>query len=289
MRRASFLLVAFYASTLFAQQTSEEEKKWNEPVAPFRIMSNLFYVGAAEVASYLVATPKGHILIDGGFEATAPQILENVGKLGFDIHDVRMILFTHAHYDHAGGLSAIKRNTYGMLIASEGDAPLLARGGRDDPQFGDRFRFPPVNPDRLIRDGDKVSLGGMTLTAHVTPGHTPGCTTWTTTVREKTKPYEVVLVCSASVPPEYKLIGNPKYPNAVADYRRTFTILESLPCDIPLAPNASFFKIMEKMGRLKKGEKPNPFIDPAGYKAYVARAKAAFEAEVKKESGAASH
>jgi metallo-beta-lactamase class B len=282
MRRALVLLIALHSTALFAQR-SEEQRKWNEPVAPFRIMSNLFYVGAREVASYLIATPKGHILIDGGFVETAPMILANIAKLGFDIHDVRILLNTHAHFDHAGGIAKLKGETYASFMASEGDAPLLARGGKGDPQFGDRFSFPPIPPDRMFRDGDKVSLGGITLTAHITPGHTRGCTTWSTVIREKTKPYDVVLVCSASVPPEYKLTHNPKYPEAVADYRRTFAILKSLPCDIPLAPHGSFFDTLAKMERLQKGQKPNPFIDPAGYRTYVTRAEAAFEAALKKE------
>ena len=284
MRHLRWALVIVCSFAAYGQITTDEERKWNQPVAPFRIMNNLYYVGAAEVASYLVATPKGHILIDGGFEETAPMILANIQKLGFDPHDVRMILNTHAHYDHAGGLNALKGGTYATVMVSEKDAALLARGGKDDPQFGDRFRFTPVTTDRPLRDGDRVGLGGIILTAHITPGHTPGCTTWTTTLREKMKPYDVVIVCSASVPPEYKLTNNPKYPNAVADYRKTFAILKSLPCDIPLAPHPSFFDEMAKRDRLLKGEKPNPFIDPQGYKAYVAKAEAAFEAALARET-----
>lgn len=284
MRRTFFALLMLSAVALHGQITTDEERKWNEPVAPFRVMNNLYYVGAAEVASYLVATPKGHILIDGGFAETAPMILRNVHKLGFDIHDVKIILNTHAHYDHAAGLAMLKANTFASVMVSELDAPLVTRGGRDDPQFGNRFKYEAVSVDRTLRDGDRVSLGGIILTAHITPGHTKGCTTWTTTLRDKMKPYDVVLVCSASVPAEYKLTRNPKYPNAVDDYRRTFATLKSLHCDIPLAPNASFFKLMEKRERLLKGEKPNPFIDPEGYKAYVTRAEAAFEAALAKEN-----
>lgn len=287
MRRCSALLVMFLAMSAHAQLTTEEERKWNEPVEPFRIMSQLYYVGAAEVASYLIATPKGHILIDGGFPDTAPMILKNIAKLGFDIHDVRILLNTHAHYDHAGGLAALKAATYGTLMISEADAALVARGGQDDPYFGDRFRFPAIAADRTLRDGDKVALGGIILTAHITPGHTPGCTTWTGTFRQKMKPYEVVIVCSASV--VGKITNNAKYPNAVEDYRRTFATLKSLPCDIPLAPHGSFINLLEKRERLLKGTTPNPFIDPAGYKAYVTRTEAAFEAALKRETDAPVH
>jgi metallo-beta-lactamase class B len=284
MRRLLILLSVVCAVAVQGQITTDQERKWNEPVAPFRIMTNLYYVGAAEVASYLIATPKGHILIDGGFQETAPMILENIKKLGFDIHDVHIILNTHAHYDHAAGLAALKAATFATLMASEKDAALLARGGRNDPQFGDRFRFTPVTTDRILQDGDRVGLGGIILTAHITAGHTPGCTTWTTTLREKMKSYDVVLVCSASVPAEYKLTNNPKYPDAVADYRRTFATLKSLHADIPLGPHGSFFDLLGKRDRLLKGEKPNPFIDPEAYKAYVAKAEAAFEAAVARES-----
>ena len=254
-------------------------------MAPFRIVANLYYVGAAEVASYLITTPKGHIIIDGGFEETAPMILANVHKLGFDPHDVRILLNTHAHYDHAGGLLELKNATQATFMASEPDAPLLAAGGRGDAQFANRFGFPAIIPDRLLRDGDKVSLGGATLTAHVTSGHTPGCTTWTTTIRQRLKPYDVVIVCSASVPDGYNLVGNAHYPNIVADYRRTFATLRSLPCDIPLAPHGSFFNLMEK-AKLARSDGPNAFVDQRGYKAYVDRAEAAFERALKKETDA---
>lgn len=255
---------------------SPESQKWNAPVAPFRIAGNVYYVGAAEVSSFLIATPKGLIVIDGGFEETAPAIEANIRALGFDPAGVRILLNSHAHFDHAGGLKKLRDDTGARLYASEGDAPMLARGGKDDPQFGDRFLFPAVTPDALLRDGDRVTLGGTTLVAHITPGHTRGCTTWTMKVRDGGKSYDVVFVGSASVPSEYRLVRNPKYPDAVADYRRQFATLQSLPCDIFLASHGSMFHLKEKMAK-------GSFVDPEGYKTFVALAKAAFEAHVKQE------
>jgi metallo-beta-lactamase class B len=252
-------------------------QQWNAPVEPFKIIGNVYYVGAAEVAAYVIATPKGLILLDGGFEETAPMIEANIRKLGFNLGDVRIILNSHAHFDHAGGLQKLERDTGARFYASEADAPLLARGGKDDPQFGNSLPFPPVTPDDVIREGDRVTLGGITLVAHITPGHTRGCTTWTTKVRLRRKSYDVVFVGSATVPPEYRIVGNPKYPDAVDDYRRTFATLEALPCDVFLGSHGSFFHLKEKMAK-------GSFIDPDGYKAFVARAKTAFEDVVKKQT-----
>jgi metallo-beta-lactamase class B len=265
-----------------AAQKDPVSRSWNEPVEPFRIIRNIYYVGASDVTAYLIATPKGHILLDGGFEETAPMILANVEKLGFDPHDIRILLSSHAHYDHAGGLAELRSETGATFIASEGDAAQLARGGTDDPQFGDQFPFPPITPDKLARENDRVALGGSILTAHITPGHTRGCTTWTMTVREKGKKYEVVFIGSPSVPASYKLVGNPRYPDAVDDYRRQFATLKSLKCDVFLAAHGNFYDLAGKMKRL--GEKTNPFIDPDGYKKFVEGMEKAFEERVNEQS-----
>jgi metallo-beta-lactamase class B len=278
MRTATTLALAFAAASAFAQPDAES-RSWNRPVEPFRIAGNLFYVGASEIASYLVATPNGLIVIDGGFVETAPIIRANIEKLGFHFKDVRILLSTHAHYDHAGGLAALKEQTGAKLMASERDAPLLERGGKDDPQFGDKWPFPPVTPDRLLHDGDPVTLGGSTLTAVMTPGHTQGCTTWTMTVGEKGKSYHVVIVGSPTFP-AYKLVGNEKYPDIVSDYHKTFATLQSLPCDIFLGAHGSFFNLSAKMVS-------HNFVDPDGYRAFVDRWAKAFERELKQQQSAA--
>lgn len=248
-------------------QADPTSRSWNQPVEPFRIAGNLYYVGASDIASYLVATPEGHILLDGGFVETAPLIRESVKKLGFRIEDVKILLNTHAHYDHAGGLAELKALTGAKLHASEADAPALARGGKDDPLFGDDFPFPPVRVDRLLEDGDTVALGGSTLTARLTPGHTAGCTTWTM----KVDGLDAVVICSTSVLPMTKLGGKPSYPGIAEDYARTFRTLRSLPCDLFLAAHGSFYNLKEKSERLKKGEGANPFVDPDGYRSYLDR------------------
>src|SRR4030095_15706394 len=165
-------------------QADETARSWNQPVKPFRIAGNLYYVGASDLSSLLIITPQGHILLDSGLVETEPQIQQNVAKLGFRLEDVKVLINTHAHYDHAGGLALLKRLTGATLMASEADAALLAAGGKGDPNFGDTLAYEPVKVDRILRDGDKVELGGVTLTAHLTPGHTKGNTTWTMTVND---------------------------------------------------------------------------------------------------------
>ena len=276
MRR---LLLPFIAFLLIAQK-DPVSRSWNQPVEPFRIVGNLYYVGASDIASYLIATTDGLIVIDGGFEETAPMILANIEKLGFKPKNVRLLLSTHAHYDHAGGFAALQRATGAPLFASRGDAPMLARGGLDDPQFGNAYAFPPIEAKRIFDDGYVVNLGGTKLVAHVTPGHTRGCTTWTTRLREGGRSYDVVIVGSASVPPQYRLTSNAAYPNAVADYELTFRTLRSLHCDIFLASHGNFFDLTDKVKRMRNGEK-DVFIDPAGYMAYVDASEKRFRDLVK--------
>lgn len=248
----------------------------NQPVAPYRILGNLYYVGASDVTSFLVATPAGLILIDGGFAETVPMIRKNVETLGFKMEDVKILLNSHAHFDHAGGLAAIKKQAGAKFAASREDAVLLAAGGRGDHVFGDKYPFEPVTADRILKDGDRVELGGTTLTAHLTPGHTKGCTTWTMKVAEGGRSYDVVSVCSTSVLPEARLTNNARYPNVAADFEQTFRTLRGLPCDVFLASHAGFYDGLKKAERLRKGADPNPFIDPAGYKAYLDRSEKAF-------------
>lgn len=269
MKRIAFALLLFTATAAFAQK-DPESRSWNQPVTPFRIAGNLYYVGASDITSFLITTPRGHIVLDGGFEETAPMILANIRTLGFEPKDVKILLSSHAHYDHAGGLAELKRATGATFYASVRDVAQHARGGLDDPQFGNRFPYPPVFADRLLRDGDRVSLGGTTLVAHMTPGHTPGCTTWTMKLRDGRN---VIFVGSASAP-GYKLIGNPLYPNAVDDYRATFATLRSLNPDIFLGAHGVFFGLKEKM-------KTGAWVDPAGYRAYVERAEKAIEDALK--------
>lgn len=275
MRMTTLLLLLLSAFSAPAANIPEEWREWTQPVEPFRIAGNLYYVGASDVTSFLITTPKGHILIDGGLEQTAPLILASIRKLGFNPKDVKILLSSHAHADHAGGLATLARETGATFYSSVEDLPLHARGGLDDPQFGDKLPYPRIVADRVFRDGERISLAGTTVVAHITPGHTPGCTTWTMQVREKQRKLDTVFVCSTTAP-EYKLVGNSRYPNAIADYRRSFRILRSLPVDIFLAPHGNFFRLKTKM-------KTRNFVDPAGYRAYVDRTEKEFEAMVAKQ------
>jgi len=249
----------------------------NQPVSPFHIIGNIYYVGASDIASYLIVTRHGDILLDGGFVETAPQIEANIRTLGFKLSDVKILLNSHEHLDHAGGLAELKRLTHARLVAMAQEVRTLESGKS----------FPAVTPDRIIHDGSTVTLGGVTLTAHLTPGHTPGCTTWTMLTKDNGKPYHVVFVGSASVLPNYKLIDRPgspaTYPGIEADYEKTFRVLKSLPCDVFLGAHGSFYSLVQKREAMSKHPAQNPFIDPAGYQAYVAHTEAAFQAELRRE------
>ncbi|MEA2563969.1 MAG: metallo-beta-lactamase class [Acidobacteriota bacterium] len=284
MSRRSLLALIFLLPTLAAGQADPMSRSWNQPVEPFRIAGNLYYVGASDIASYLIATPEGHILLDGGFVETVPLIRESVKKLGFKIEDVKILLNTHAHYDHAAGLAELKQLTGARLHASEADAPALSRGGKDDPVLGNQALFPPVQADRLLKDGDTVTLGGSTLTAHLTPGHTAGCTTWTM----KVEGLNAVIVCSTSVLPTMKLGAEPSYPGIADDYARTFRTLRALPCDLFLAAHGSFYNLKEKAERLKKAKGENPFVDPEGYRSYLDRNEKVFRERLEKDRNASA-
>jgi metallo-beta-lactamase class B len=275
------LLPSLCPSLSHAQSNDDTRRSWNQPVKPFRVVGNIYYVGASEVASFLIVSPKGHILLDSGFEETVPLIKDNVKELGFKLEDVKVLINSHAHFDHAGGLALLKELTGAKLMMSEADAALMSSGGKGDFQWGDKLTFRPAAADRILHDGDKVELGDVTLTAHLTPGHTKGCTTWAMKVKEDGRLLDVVFVGSTTVP-GYKLVDNPKYPNIAADYAHTFDLLKSLHCDVFLAPHGSFFSMNEKILKTAKGGK-NPFIDPQGYVNFVRRTEKEFRDQLRRE------
>lgn len=268
-----------------AQINDEEGRKWNQPVKPFKIIGNIYYVGAHEVSSYLITTSQGHILLDSGFHETVPQIKANVVQLGFRMEDVKVIITSHAHADHVGGIALLKQLTRAKLMVSEADAEALARGGKNDPNFGDRFSFEPVTVDRKLQDNEMVQLGDVTMTARLTPGHTKGCTTWTMTVNEGSKSYDVVFIGSTTVP-GYKLIDNAGYPNIVSDYEASFRLLKLMSCDVFLAPHGSFFDLHEKRKRLDAGAAQNPFVNKNEFKRWVENSERSFRAELKRQQEA---
>ena len=284
----AFAVMVLVAVPMCARPQSDPEmRSMNRPIPPFHIIGNIYYVGASDITSFLIVTPAGDILLDGGLVQTAPQIEANIRKLGFKLSDVKILLNSHAHFDHAGGLAELKRRTGAQFVAMQGDAALLARGGHGDFYFGDRDTFPAIRPDRVIRDGDTVFLGGVTLTAHLTAGHTRGCTTWTMTTEDHDKPLHVVFIGSMSVLSGYRLAGKESYPGMTADYERSFRVLPSLPCDVFLGSHGQFFNLAEKREALAQSPKENPFIDPAGYRAYVDGAEHAFQAALHRQQAAA--
>jgi metallo-beta-lactamase class B len=247
------------------------------PFPPFHIIGNIYYVGSAGLACYIIKTPKGLILLDSGYPDMASQIEENIKTLGFQLSDVKILINSHAHIDHGGGMGELKMATGAKLVAMAQDAPYFENGGHNDVLFGDRSTFPPVHVDRVIHDGDKVKLGGTTLTAHLTPGHTPGNTTWTMMVEDAGKSYNTVFFGIVTPFPNTVLTGTPAYPNIGADWAKTMKVLPTLPCEVFLASNGSFYNMAQKHDALMKNPATNPFIDPAGCKSYVERGEATYQ------------
>lgn len=240
----------------------------NAPFPPHRIADNLYYVGSKGLATYLIVTPQGDILINSGYERTVPVILGNMLKLGFKPTDVKILLASHAHGDHVEGMATLKEETGGRVFVMQGDDQVMAKGGEGQYLYKDHWA--PVKVDRVLHDGDTVTLGNTTLTAHWTPGHTRGCTTWTWKAKDKGKTYDVVIVGSVNVNPGFQLVHNPDYPEMADDYARTFRVLKSLDCDIFLGAHGAYYGMEEKYAQLKVGVKGNPFVDPQGYRRFVA-------------------
>lgn len=259
----------------------------NDPFPPFRIADDLYYVGASDYASYLLVSKDGYVVIDGGDAATGQQVVANIRALGFDPARVRILLNSHQHFDHAAGLAEIKKAAPGAkLYASAKDGAVIAAGGKGDPFLkGARFEYEPVKVDRVLQDKDKVTLGGWTLTANLTPGHTAGCTTWTFPVKVEGRTRQALVHCSNSVLPGYRLVGTETYPGQRADYERSYRFWRSAPCEVFLASHGGFFEMKAK--RAAMGGGANPFVDPEGCKAYFERAYLGFQAEVAKQEAAA--
>jgi metallo-beta-lactamase class B len=260
---------------------------WTEPFPPHKIAGNLYYVGSKDLASYLITTPEGHILINSSLEESVPLIRASVEKLGFKFQDIKILLISHAHSDHCAGSAEIKKLTGATYMVMEGDAPAVESGGATKTRLGtqDYTQFPPAKVDRILQDGDEVKLGGAVLVAHLTPGHTKGCTTWTMRVMEEGSPLNAVIIGSPNVNPGYILVNNKNYPGIATDYEQTFRILSGLPVDLFLGAHGSYYDMVDKFGKLKPGF-PNPFIDPEGYHRYVSERERAFRKEWEKQKTA---
>jgi metallo-beta-lactamase class B len=276
------LLLGFASAARLAAAPNPD---WTRPFPPFRIAGNLYYVGSADLASYLIVTPQGLILINSSLEASVPLIRKSVESLGFKFTDIKILLISHAHYDHCAGSAQIVKLTGAKYFVMAADVPVVESGGKADFQYGTQpdDLYPPAHVDRVLHDGDTVRLGGSVLTAHLTPGHTKGTTTWTMDETENGRVLHAVIVGSPNVNPGYKLVNNTAYPQIAADYKRGLAVLASLPCDLFLGAHGAYFGLTEKYARWQGGDK-NAFVDPAGYKAYVADREQAFEAELQRQS-----
>ena len=261
---------------------------WSTPTAPFKIADNLYYVGTTGISSYLITTRAGHILIDGAMPTSAKLIEASITKLGFKVADVKMLLNTHAHFDHTGGLAELKRDTGAKMAASAGDKGALETGTYTGSEEVTAFNFAPVKVDRVLKDGDTVRLGSAVLTANVTPGHTAGCTTWTFPVTVDGVLRQALIYCSTSVAAN-RLVSKargPQYPGIVENYRKTFARLKTMKADIFLAPHAEQFDLAEKRAKLAAGG-PNPFIDPGELARAVAQSEVDFNRDLARQEAAA--
>lgn len=273
---ASFPFAAALIITMLCSAAIAEEA-----FPAHRIAGNTYYVGSKALASYLIETPDGHIVINTGFEETVPLIRASIESLGFKLTDVKILLESHAHSDHVAGHAALQNLTGAKVFVMKGDDKVIASGGAGQYLYGDS-RWPACKVDRVLEDGDEVSLGGVKLVAHLTPGHTRGCTSWAWQVTDAGKKLDVVVIGSPNVNPGYQLVDNKDYPEIADDYTKTFQVLKKLPCDIFLGAHGDYYGMLAKHARLK-GATTNPFIDSEGYREYVAVKQQAFESKLKEQ------
>ncbi|HKE96436.1 MAG TPA: subclass B3 metallo-beta-lactamase [Povalibacter sp.] len=261
-----------------------DTRSWFEAVEPLHIAGPIYYVGTRDLGVYLITTSAGHILLDGAMPGSQGLIEASIRKLGFKPQDIRLLLITHAHVDHVGTVAYFKKLTGAPLAVMAPDDQLLKSGGHADYLYSevDAFHFDPVTADRVLKDGDTVTLGNVTLTARHTPGHTRGCTTWITSVEEQGRSWRVVFTGSTSVNPGTRLVDKPSYPGIADDYRHAFSVLETLQPEIFLAAHASFFDLDAKRQRVAK-EGVQAFVDPQGYARANAAKREFFEAQLAKE------
>jgi metallo-beta-lactamase class B len=248
---------------------------WFEPFPAHRVVGNVYFVGSKDLATYLITTPEGHVLINSGFERTVPLIRKSVESLGFKMTDVKILLASHAHSDHVAGHALLQELTGAKVYVMGGDEKVIASGGEGQYLYG-LNRWKPCKVDRVLEEGDEVKLGGVTLVAHRTPGHTRGCTTWAWRTESDGKTYDVVVIGSPNVNPGYRLVDNKAYPEIAEDFAKTFEILKRLPCDVFLGAHGGYYGMIKKYERSKQGTVAEPFVDPDGYRAFVSQKERAF-------------
>ena len=253
----------------------ESDESWRQPVAPVRIADHTWQIGTAAIASLLVKTDAGAVLIDGGLQQASDMLLAHMRELGVEPGNLKLILHSHAHGDHVGPLAAIKRATGASLLTNAESAILLTHGGTDDIHFGDGILYPPVQPDRILQDGETVTLGTIAFTVHFTPGHTPGSMSWTWTDTRDGKLARIAYVDSLSAP-GYRLVGNPRYPHIVDDFRRSFAAVRALPCDVLITPHAD-------LSGWDFANPPHPHPSSISCRALADNAERKFDAQLSEE------
>jgi metallo-beta-lactamase class B len=286
MKRA-LALASFLTASIVAQAPDPLRGAGSRPVEPYRVIGNIYYVGAAGISAHLIVTPQGLILLDTGTREMLPGLRANIEKLGHTLRDVKIILSSHAHWDHVENHATMKELTGAQVMALGEDAAAIASGVDNSALGGTGWR--PVKVDRILNDGDTVTLGGTALQAHLTPGHTKGCTTWTTNVEEGGRSYGVVFIGGIGINEGVKLLGNPRHPGIADDYARTFRVLKELKPDVFLAQHPAIYGMADKMKRLKSGAPQNPFIDPEGYRRVVGEAETSYLEQLKRESSMKGH
>ena len=293
--RRSCLALVLFCTTLLVR--AEVNPSWTAPIAPFRIADNLYYVGSRDLASYLVVTPQGNILVNANLATSPAQIRASVEKLGFRWKDTKILLNSQAHYDHVAGAAEVIRETHAKNMVMDGDLSVMETGGRTDflSPSANLPTYAPAHVDRLLHDGDAVTLGGITLTAHKTAGHTRGCTTWTMRAHLPGEPTgetrNIVIVGGTGFWSEYHFVATPghpaSYPGIAQDFQHTFSLLRGLPCDVFLGAHGGYFDMLAKLESYRK-DGPRVFIDPADYRTFVADAQQTFEKALQTQQAAAA-
>ena len=291
MKKITVALVALMSLTAAAQAQTPKDLlaallvKWNKPTEPFKMIGNVYYVGTDGLASYLITSPQGHILVDTVMPEATSQIKANIEKLGFKVTDIKYLLNTHAHIDHTGGFAELKQASGAQMVAGEADKPLLEGGYYPGAREETALNFPPVKVDRTVREGDKVTVGDVTLIARETPGHSPGCTSWEFSVKDGDATRSALIFCSGTVALN-RLVTNPTHPGIVTDYRKTFARAKDMKVDVLLAPHPEMYRMQDKRAMLSDGA-PNPFVNPGEFNAYAATLEKAFEEGLAKQTAAA--
>jgi metallo-beta-lactamase class B len=270
--------------------TPPQMRSWDRDFPPYRVIGNIHYVGSTELAQFLITTSDGNILLDTGFEDSVPRLRANIRRLGHRFEDVKFVLSSHAHIDHVQAHAVVRAQTHAKVVASAADAPFISSGGKGESVYDGTYSWRPCPVDRIVDDGDLVTLGETTLTARVTPGHTKGATTWTMQVEESSRRLDVVFFPSANINPGVRLVDNPRYPAIAQDFERSFAIWKSLSCDVFLGAHGEFYDMESKYDRLeedadKSARRPNPFIDPDGYRKAISEAERRFRREFASEQG----